>query len=180
MIDSTRKELKTAKGNERIDCLNLLAECYFWIWDEDDKQLDTACTYGTESYESARKSKYKKGLGYATLMKAHCFGGRIDNNRNNNNTEANYALTEKWANDAIKIGEEIKDYVLIGNVYNMLKWVERWRGDNKKFKDYVEKAILYYEKPINGKITGQLEISRCNQLQRQRRQAGLVAPSWPE
>jgi len=41
-VNSTLKELKTAKGEKLVDCYNLLAECYFWIWDDDDKHFDTA------------------------------------------------------------------------------------------------------------------------------------------
>ena len=165
IIDSTKKELNTAKGNKRIDCLNLLAEAYYDIWDEDDKQLDTACMYTEEAYKLAKNSGYKKGLGYSLLWKAQCYGGKVDNNLTNNNTEANYAETYNYANKAIQIGDEIKDYKLVGDVYDMLKWLERWKGDSAKFKYNVEKAIYYYEKPVTTKITGHLNISVCDQCQ---------------
>ncbi|TMI61287.1 MAG: hypothetical protein E6H07_19845 [Bacteroidetes bacterium] len=163
IIDSTKNELKTAKGNKKIDCLNLLAEAYYDIWDEDDKQLDTACMYTEEAYKLAKNSGYKLGLGYALLWKAQCFGGRVDDNRNNNNSEANYTEAYNYANKAIQIGEEIKDYRLAGDVYDMLKWLERWKGDQAKFKNNVEKAIYYYEKSMPKKITGHLGISQCEQ-----------------
>jgi len=154
MVDSLKKELKTAKGDKRIDCLNQLAHTYYWIWDEDDKVLDSACMVAEQVYELAKKSTYKKGLGYATLNKAHCFSGSTDQNKNNNNSETNYLQAEKWAQQAIKIGEEIKDYRLIGDVYNMLKGMERWKGSAAKHKEYVEKTISHYEKPETENLPG--------------------------
>ena len=165
MVDSLKQELKTAKGGERIDCLNLLSATYSWMWDENDKHLDSVCMYADEAYDLAKKTTYKKGLGYAILWKAHCFAGRTDNDINNNNTEINYLQSEKWAQQAIQIGEEIKDYRLIGDVYSMLKWMERWRGSAIKYKDYVEKTIYYYEKPVIKKLSGLLNISKCAQCQ---------------
>ena len=44
-VNSTLEELKTAKGKKLVDCYNLLAECYFWIWDDNDKHFDTACMH---------------------------------------------------------------------------------------------------------------------------------------
>lgn len=125
IVDSLKTELKTAKGDKRIDCLNLLTATYYWIWDDNDKHLDSACMYGDQAYQLARKSSYKKGLGYTTLWKAQCFAGRADDNRTNNKTEVNYMQAEKWSNHAIQIGEGIKDYRLVGDVYSMLKWMER-------------------------------------------------------
>ena len=166
IIDSTKKELTGANGNKRIDCLNLLAEAYYDLWNgDDDKQLDTACTYTEEAYSLAKNSGYKLGFGYALLCKAMCYGCRVDNNRNNNNTEANYSETYNYANRALQVGEEIKDYRLAGDTYDFLKWLERWKGDSIKFKYNVEKAIYYYEKPVTKKPTGHLNISQCEHCQ---------------
>ena len=174
IIDSTKKELSNAKGNKQIDCLNLLAESYYWIWDENDKHLDTACMYTEEVYKLAIKSAYKQGSGYALFMKAHCYAGRMDDNKENNSTEANYAEAYNYANKAIKLAEEIKDYRLAGDVYDMLKWMERWKGDQEKFRYNVEKAIYYYEKPVTGKISGHLTVSTCDQCQGNEDQLGWL------
>ena len=174
VIDSTKKELQTAKGNKRIDCLNLLAECYYFIWDEDDKDLEIACSYSDEAYNLAKNSGYKRGLGYATLWKAQCIGGRVDQDINNNNSEPKYIETYNYANKAIKIGEEIKDYRLVGDVYDMLKWLERWKGDPAKFKANVEKAINYYEKVTTPKLIGLLNISKCDQCNGTENELGFL------
>jgi len=121
--------------------------------------------YSEQAYELAKNSSYKRGLGYAILGKANCFGSRVDDNKSNNNSEPNYVQANKWAQQAIQIGEEIKNYRLVGDVYNMLKWVERWKGDTTKFKTYLKNAIDNYEKPVTKTLTGLLNISKCDQCQ---------------
>ena len=165
IVDSLKKELKNVKGERRIDCLNLLSQTYDWIWDDNIKHLDSACMYSDQSYELAKNSNYKRGLGYAILGKANCYSIRVNENKNNNNSEPNYMQADKWAQQAIQIGEEIEDYRLVGDVYNMLKRIERWKGDIKQFKNYVEKAIANYEKPVKYKLAGLLNISHCDQCQ---------------
>src|SRR6188508_2934986 len=66
IVDSLKIELKTANGDKRIDCLNLLSQTYDWIWDDNIKHLDSACMYNDQAYKFAKKSTYKKGLGYAS------------------------------------------------------------------------------------------------------------------
>jgi hypothetical protein len=164
-LTALKKSLIQLREIKRIDCLILLAEAYYDLWDEDDTQLDTACRYTEEAYKIANNFGYKKGLGYALLCKAQCYGGRVDDNRKNNYSETNYAETYNYANKAIQIGEETKDYRLLGDVYDMLKWLERWKGDSAKFKYNVEKAIYYYEKPMTNKIAGHLNVAKCDQCQ---------------
>jgi len=165
IIDSLKQELKTAKEDKRIDCLNNLSEIYDWLWDYNDKQFDSAGFYNDQAYDLANKSNYKRGLGYATLWKARGFYVRTDKDTNNNNTESNYLQAEKWNQQAIKIGEEIKDYRLVGDAYIMFWRMERTRGSLVKSHGYLEKAIYYLEKPVSYKLTGLLEISKCEQCQ---------------
>ena len=55
IVDSLKNELKTAKGDKRIDCLNLLSQTYDWIWEDNIKHLDSACMYSDQAYELAKK-----------------------------------------------------------------------------------------------------------------------------
>jgi hypothetical protein len=135
--------------------------------------------YSDQAYELAKNSNYKRGLGYAILGKANCFGSRADDNRNNNNSEPNYVQASKWAQQAIQIGEEIKDYRLVGDVYNMLKWVERWKGDTTKFKNYLKNAIANYEKPVTKTLTGLLNISKCDQCQGNEKLLAISTSIYP-
>ena len=79
---------------------------------------------------------------------AQCSRSRAENDKSNNNSEQNYLLSQKQAQDAIKIGEETGNYRLAGSAYSHLKWLERWKGDPAKAKTYLQKAIFYFEKPV--------------------------------
>src|SRR6185369_3252519 len=43
--------------------------------------------------------------------------------------------------------------------------LERWKGSKTKYKDYVEKVIFYYEKPVTIKLTGLRNVSKCEHCQ---------------
>jgi tetratricopeptide (TPR) repeat protein len=165
MVDSLKNELKNAEGTERVDCLNMLSDCYLWIWDDNDKHLDSACLYANQAYSEAKKLNYKRGLGYGLLLMADCSVSRVDNNKSNNNSEQNYLLSEQYAQEAIKIGEEIKDYRLVGDGYGQLKGIEKRKGNLVKSKTYLQKQILCYEKPVTKPLKGLLNIATCKECQ---------------
>jgi hypothetical protein len=145
-VNSTKKELTTAKGEKLIDCYNLIAECYFWIWDDDDKHFDTACMYKDKAYELAKKINYKKGIAYS---KANLYDRPLvhwDVDRNNNDNEAAYIQTYQKADEALKFADELKDDYLAGIIYYHLAWKEKWWGSREKFKTTTQKAIQHIEK----------------------------------
>jgi tetratricopeptide (TPR) repeat protein len=145
-VESLKKELKIAKGETKINCLNRLAEHYFGIWDEDDKFRDTACIFSNRAYEEATKIKYKQGIAFALANRALCAMSLTDNDRNNNDKETAYANAYKEAKIAIKYAEDLNNNYIIGNVYDNLRWMEKWRGTPDKLKTNIENAILYFEK----------------------------------
>lgn len=148
-VKSTLKELKTAKGEKLVDCYNLLAECYFWIWDDNDKHFDTACMYKEKAYELAKKMNYKIGIAYS---KSHLYDRPLthwDNNKNNNDKEPAYIQTYKKAEEVLKLADELKDHYLAGLVYYTLAWQEKWWGSTEKFKAATQKAIQHIER-VNG------------------------------
>jgi tetratricopeptide (TPR) repeat protein len=145
-VDSTKKELKTAKGQKLVDCYNLLAECYFWIWDDDDKHFDTACMYKDKAYEEAKKIYYKKGIAYSKADLADRPLVKIDKDRNNNDKEIAYIQKYKRAEEALKLADELKDDYLSGIIYFHLAWTEKWWGSTEKFKANTKKAIQHIEK----------------------------------
>ncbi|HSU27857.1 MAG TPA: sensor histidine kinase [Chitinophagaceae bacterium] len=148
--------MKTAKGNARVDCLNSIAQGVYWIFDEDTPYLlDTACSYTTQAFNEAKKLGYKRGLGYAYANMESCEACKTDTNRaENKKPGSHFAKAEKYASQAIQIGEELNDNILIGEAYNTLQWLERWRGDLEKYKIYVQKAISFYEKPVKEQPKG--------------------------
>jgi hypothetical protein len=64
---------------------------------------------------------------------------------------------------AIEIGEEINDYNMLGDVYNVLLWMEKWKGGTDKYKNNLEKAIYYYEKSkkIQKDIYNEITFASC-------------------
>ena len=165
-IDSLKKNLNSVKGNTRVEYLNNISEGLFWIWDEDTPYLlDSACNYATRALSEAKKTGYKRGLGYAYVRLECCEGGRADTNKN---ISSHFAQAGIYAKQAIQIGEELKDNILIGAAYKTLGWMERWKGDLERSKNYIEAAISYYEKPINlnsKRAYSELTYTDCPQCQ---------------
>lgn len=147
--DSTKKELKKAKGKKLVDCYNMLAECYFWIWDDDDRHFDTACMYKNKALEEAKKINYKAGIAYAKANLRDCRLPMLDVNRDNNDIEPAYIQINRNASEVLSLAAELKDDYLVGLVYYELAWIEKWWGSSEKFKETTQKAIQHLEK-ING------------------------------
>jgi hypothetical protein len=144
-VNSTLKELKTAKGEKLVDCYNLLAQCYVWIWDE-DVYLDTACMYANKAYAEAKKINYTKGIGYAKASLFYCQKPEVDKNRDNNDTEKAYTQRIKLGQEVITIAEQLKDDYLAGLIYYQLASLENGSGSKEKYKDNVLKGISHFEK----------------------------------
>ena len=164
-VDSLEKLLPGTKGNERVDCLNKIAHGLLWLWDEDDPELyNKACSYTTQSYNEAKKIGYKRGIGYAYLRMIECENGRDNDNRN----ASSFANEENYALQALKIGEELNDNILIGTSYKHLSWVERRKSDMDKYKNYLLQAIAYFEKPLKQQPKGtysELSFTDCSDCQ---------------
>jgi len=145
-VDSVNKIIKSAKGKKLVDCYNMLAECYLWIWDVNDKHLDTACMYANTAYEDATKLNYKAGVGYAKASLISRTIAKIDGNKNNNDTETAYIQTYKLAQEVLTLADQEHDNYLAGLVYNQLVWVENWKGTPEKLRENTREAIQHFEK----------------------------------
>lgn len=148
-VDSVKNELKNAVGEKKVNCYNLLSELYYWIFEDNEKHLDSLCMYANMALEEAKKITYKTGQAYALVNKAKCIAERIDQNRINNDKEPAYAEAYKAANEALKMAEELNNNFLIGLVYSHLSWLERTKGVLSKQKINLQKAISHLEK-MNG------------------------------
>jgi len=162
-VDSLKKVLANAKGDAKIDCLNVLAADYFWLDDGLDELYDTGYIFAKQAYNETKTSNYKRGVGYACLQMGSSFSQRVDDDRTNNKTETNYIEAVKYLKQAIEIGEEINDYNMLGDVYNVLLWMEKWKGGTDKYKNNLEKAIYYYEKSkkIQKDIYNEITFASC-------------------
>ncbi len=148
-VNSINKDLKTATRGKRVDCYNLLAECYLWIWDDNDKHLDTSCMYANKAYEEAKKLNYKPGIAYAKAGLAFCALSEVErdrSNKNNNDKKPAYTRAYKLAEESLIMAEQIKDDYLSGLIFYHFAWFEKWWGLQDKFKANTEKAILYFDK----------------------------------
>ena len=110
------------------DCYNFLSECYFWIWDDDDKHFDTACMYRVKTYQEAKKINYKKGIACSKTDMADRPLIKMDNDRNNNDKEIAYIQTYQRSEEALKLADKLKDDYLSGIIYYQLAWKEKWWG----------------------------------------------------
>lgn len=161
-VDSINRIISTTKGRNKIDCYNLLAECYLQIWDDDHvKQFDTACTYANMAYEEAKKINYRTGVGYAKAALLWQTISKIDDDKNNNDTEPAYIETYRLAQEVLAIADQLKDDCLAGLVYNDLIWVEKWKAamdSNTRFQPKLqantEKAIQHFEKITGNEFKG--------------------------
>ncbi len=148
-VDSVKNELKTAAGEKKVDCYNRLSELYYWIWDDNDKHLDSACMFANMALEEAKKINYKNGQGYALVNKTMCAAERTDENRINNDKESAYSEAYRVANETIKMGDELRNNFISGRAYSQLAWLEKTRGSLIKQKINIQKAIDLLEK-MNG------------------------------
>ncbi|HET6723785.1 MAG TPA: hypothetical protein VFH07_13595, partial [Chitinophagaceae bacterium] len=116
-IDSLKKVLPALKGTHKVDCLNHLVWKYFdgslGSW---QAEADSARPYAIQANKEAKRIGYKKGLGdsYVNLETIDCmmFGTYAQGQKRFDNTTFNSA--QQNAKDAISIGEEIKDYRILG------------------------------------------------------------------
>lgn len=145
-VDSTKKELKTAKGKKLVDCYNLLAQCYFWIWDDNDKHFDTAYMYQDKAYNEAKKINYKRGIAYSKANLTSYPLIKMDKDTSNNDREVPFIQTYQKAKEALQLAAELKDDYLSGLIYYHLAWREKWWGSREKFKAHTQKAIYHIAK----------------------------------
>ena len=139
IVDSVKNELKTATGEKKVDCYNRLSELYYWIWDDNDKHLDSAYMFANRALEEAKKINYKSGQGYALLNKTMYAAERTDENRINNDKESAYSEAYRVANETIKMGDELRNNFISGRAYTQLAWLEKTRGSLIKQKKTYKK-----------------------------------------
>src|SRR5436190_18548000 len=116
-FDSLKLVLPKLFGNDRVDCLNALASkaCDLPL-DSWKFEADTARPYATAANKEAKQIGYRKGLGqsFANLETIDCmmFGFYAQTQRRFDDPLFNSA--QQNAKEAISIGEELKDYDILG------------------------------------------------------------------
>ena len=158
-FDSLRNTLSTLTGTEKVDCLNNLTRIAFDLslgsW---QAEADTARPYAIQANKEAKRIGYKKGLGnsYLNLERIDCmmFGTYAQREKRFDLPAFNSA--EQNAKNAITIGEELKDYNMLGEAYYVLHWLvgeTKNTGNQNQYInkdiDYIKKAIEYISKTTN-------------------------------
>jgi tetratricopeptide (TPR) repeat protein len=130
-LDSLKRALPTLKGKEKIDALNIASEMFssFYGFGGFIHRVDSMKLYSEKANQEANKIGYKYGIAKSLLglVKSREF------------QRINDSTSKKYIQQAILIGEEIKNDSILAMAYYHLAGYE-YEVDNYK------KAIRYFEK----------------------------------
>ncbi len=148
-IDSLKKLLPSAKGIVRVDLLNSISSGLLWIWESNDQYLNDALNFSDEALKLAKKLNYKRGISYAYIHLFFREAHQVDTNRvENYKPESHFQKAIAVARQAIKIGEELHDDILIGAANNELVWLYKWKGRREDYIMTLQKTIDHFEKAL--------------------------------
>ena len=128
-IDSLRNLLPVTRGIERVNCLNALAE-EFWWWQYHTYISDSISRWAIPAYKESREMNYTIGLA-TSLMNL----GVADIYRKN------FLTAEKYLREALRIFEKLHNDKGIG-------WTNVWLGQNLFYQNEFKESINYYRKAL--------------------------------
>jgi hypothetical protein len=159
--DSLKKVLPDLKGADHVDCLNSLSSIYVsdLLGTDYQKEIDTATMYALQALSEAKKISYKRGLGYAYLRWGQALQVNADIRYNVIRTYTKFCIDSIETNvtQAIKIGGDINDNIMVGNSYWLLSSIQDWKNtknNTQQYLAYLKQALSYFEKPANQKQKG--------------------------
>lgn len=148
-VDSLQEILPGTKGTPRVDMLNSIAQGLLWIYEDDDHFLHDALRYSEEAMQLAKKLNYKRGMGYSLVTLFFKEAQYVDTNRvENYKPGSHFQKAITIANQAINIGEELHDDILMGSANDGLRWLYKWKGKRDDYVLAVQKCIDHYEKAL--------------------------------
>lgn len=121
-IDSLRKHLSVTQGIERINCLNALAE-EFWWWKYDSDISDSISLWAIPANKESREMNYTMGLA-TSLMHL----GVADIFRKN------LLTSEKYLREALRLFEKLQNDKGIG-------WSNVWLGQGLFHQNEFKESI---------------------------------------
>jgi sensor histidine kinase YesM len=128
-IDSLRKHLPATQGTERINCLNALAE-EFWWWQYDSYISDSISRWAIPANKESLEINYTQGLA-TSLMHL----GVADLFRKN------LLTAEKYLREALRLFEKLHNDKGIG-------WTNVWLGQDLFFQNEFKESISCYRKAL--------------------------------
>jgi tetratricopeptide (TPR) repeat protein len=148
-VDSLKKSLPSAKGAVRVDMLNSVSQGLLWVWEDNDQYMYDAMNFSDEALTLATKLNYKRGIGYSLINLFHREAHQANRDTiNNYKPESHFQKAINLVNQAIKIGEELHDDILIGAAYGELVWLYHWKGRKNDYILALQKSIDHYEKAL--------------------------------
>ena len=132
-IDSLEKLLPSLKGTANIDCMVSICEHYYNVPPAGKYKFknDSIRYYGTAVFNKSKSINYKKGIAEALLILA---------------TDS---VREKNIREAVHIGEELSDDVVLGWGYYNLALITDAHKDFQQKVDYYKKSIYHFHKVGN-------------------------------
>ena len=142
-MDSLKRIVQGKTGKEKVDDLNRIVDLYQILDEDNQMQVDSATPYARMSIEEAKKVNYKRGLGYANLKMAYCeyLRNGIYIQKNNKNGADIITSMKNMLKQALQIGEELGDNIMIGSAYNLSGWLENQNGTT-------EQAVAFQKKQL--------------------------------
>jgi tetratricopeptide (TPR) repeat protein len=128
-IDSLRKQLPVLRGIERINCLNALAE-EFWWWQTLSDISDSILHWAIPANKESREMNYTLGLATSRM---HIGVAEL--------YKRNLLTAERSLRDALPIFEQLHYDKGIG-------WCNSWLGQNLFHQNEFKEAINFYRKAL--------------------------------
>jgi tetratricopeptide (TPR) repeat protein len=149
-MDSLKRVVPGLKGMAKVDDLNTIVDIYQILDDDNQMQVDSATPYATQSYNEAKRVGYKRGLGYSYLKMSYCeiLQAGINSENNSNKKPGSTVSIEQKISEAMRIGGELNDNVMIGSAYVLLGRTENLKGNNGHSIDLLKKAIELFQRPV--------------------------------
>jgi tetratricopeptide (TPR) repeat protein len=147
-IDSLKNALSNLRDSFRVDCLNALANQFFYPGLSLKDIADSMQLFATEANSEATKIGYKKGLAFSYLRLAGVEDYRNDFyfETNNKNNPSFLDAEEKYIRQAISLGEELNENRILCNSYKELSDLEIVKENFAAASSYEKKSIEYLKK----------------------------------
>jgi len=146
--DSLKAIVSNLNGIAKVDALNKIVDIYQYLDDDNQMQVDSATPYAVQSTIEAKKIGYRRGLGYSYLKQAYCeyLKALIYKDKNKIPDPNHLESLDQMTKQAMLIGEELNDEIMIASSYLSLGRIEKLKGKIEGTLDFYKKAIASIEK----------------------------------
>jgi len=162
-LDSLRRQALILKGQEKIDCLNLLALTISTAsgpkWMKWDEKADSVYHYASIAYQEASKIGYDRGTASAlTNLADYEWLKGIYLRINKKDDAATLKEMENYLSQAIPLAEKLQDHEILGYAYELwsdMVYSKSKSGDPDARAEYFKKAIDHFHRAGNDHKEGE-------------------------